>query len=129
MAYERFLRPVLFKTDPEWAHQATLRMLALARAGSLLGSFLQRHYVVKDASLQVNLWGLTFPNPVGLAAGYDKDGQGMHGLACLGFGHLELGTVTPLFQQGNPRPRIFRLPEDRAVINRMGFPNRGADAL
>lgn len=129
MFYERFLRPLLFKTDPEWIHQATLRMLALAGAGSLPGSFLKRRYAVKDASLQVNLWGLTFPNPIGLAAGYDKDGQGMHGLACLGFGHLELGTVTPLLQQGNPRPRIFRLPEDQAVINRMGFPNRGAGAL
>ncbi|HUS84690.1 MAG TPA: quinone-dependent dihydroorotate dehydrogenase [Anaerolineales bacterium] len=129
MAYERFLRPVLFKTDPEWIHQATLRMLAMAGAWKPMRAVLQRLYCVDDAALQVNLWGLTFPNPIGLAAGYDKDGQGMHGLACLGFGHLELGTVTPLPQDGNPRPRIFRLPEDRAVVNRMGFPNRGGDAL
>jgi dihydroorotate dehydrogenase len=129
MAYERFLRPVLFKTDPEWVHQATLQMLAIAGAWAPLRAILRRHYCVDDASLQVNLWGLTFPNPIGLAAGYDKDGQGMHGLACLGFGHLELGTVTPLLQVGHPRPRIFRLPEDSAVVNRMGFPNRGGDAL
>ncbi len=129
MAYERFLRPILFKTDPERIHQATLQMLAMAGAWTLLRAILQRNYCVDDASLQVNLWGLTFPNPIGLAAGYDKDGLGMHGLACLGFGHLELGTVTPLPQDGNPRPRIFRLPEDQAVVNRMGFPNRGGDAL
>lgn len=73
--------------------------------------------------------GLEFPNPIGLAAGYDKDGRAMHGLACLGFGHLELGTVTPQPQAGNPRPRVFRLPEDEGLINRMGFPNTGADAL
>jgi dihydroorotate dehydrogenase len=129
MAYERFLRPVLFKTDPECVHQATLKMLAMAGAWTPLRAILRRHYYVDDASLQVNLWGLTFPNPIGLAAGYDKDGQGMHGLACLGFGHLELGTVTPLPQAGNPRPRIFRLPEDRSVVNCMGFPNKGGDAL
>ncbi len=129
MAYERFLRPILFKTDPEWVHQATLRMLAIAGAWRPLSAILQRFYCVNDASLQVNLWGLNFPNPIGLAAGYDKDGRGMHGLACLGFGHLELGTVTPLPQSGNPRPRIFQLPEDKALVNRMGFPNRGGDAL
>ncbi len=129
MAYERFLRPVLFKTDPEWVHQATLRMLSMAGAWTPLSAILKRLYCVDDASLQVDLWGLTFPNPIGLAAGYDKDGRGMHGLACLGFGHLELGTVTPLPQDGNPRPRIFRLQEDKAVVNRMGFPNRGGDAL
>ncbi len=129
MAYERFLRPVLFKTDPECVHQATLQMLAMAGAWTPLSAILRRLYCGEYASLQVNLWGLTFPNPIGLAAGYDKDGQGMHGLACLGFGHLELGTVTPLPQVGNPRPRIIRLPEDRAVVNRMGFPNRGGDAL
>jgi dihydroorotate dehydrogenase len=129
MAYERFLRPILFKTDPEWVHQATLQMLAMAGAWTPLRAILRRNYCVDDASLQVNIWGLTFPNPIGLAAGYDKNGRGMHGLACLGFGHLEVGTVTPLPQDGHPRPRIFRLPEDQAMINRMGFSNRGGDAL
>jgi dihydroorotate dehydrogenase len=125
MAYTRILRPILFKTDPERIHQATLRLLALTGAVSPLRSLLRRRYTVEDSSLQVNLWGLSFPNPIGLAAGYDKDGQGLAGLACLGFGHLEIGTVTPFPQQGNPRPRIFRLPEDRAVINRMGCYRRG----
>ena len=129
MAYERFLRPILFKTDPEWVHQATLQMLDLAGSWRPLRAILRRNYCVDDASLQVNIWGLTFPNPIGLAAGYDKNGRGMHGLACLGFGHLELGTVTPLPQFGHPRPRIFRLPEDQAMVNRMGFSNRGGDAL
>ena len=74
----------------------------------------------------VRVFGLRFSNPVGLAAGYDKDGLGWRSLACLGFGHIEVGTVTPIPQPGNPRPRVFRLPEDQAVINRMGFPSRGA---
>ncbi len=74
-------------------------------------------------------FGLAFANPIGLAAGYDKDGIAMHGLACLGFGHLELGTVTPAAQWGNPRPRVFRLVADEALVNRMGFPNRGGRAL
>jgi dihydroorotate dehydrogenase len=75
----------------------------------------------------VQAFGLTFANPVGLAAGYDKDGLGWRGLASLGFGHIEVGTVTPLAQPGNPNPRVFRLVEDRAIINRMGFPGRGAE--
>jgi len=79
--------------------------------------------------LHVHAFGLDFPNPIGLAAGYDKEGMGLHGLPCLGFGHFELGTVTLKGQPGNPRPRIFRLPEDQALINRMGFPNSGADPL
>lgn len=73
--------------------------------------------------------GLTFPNPVGLAAGFDKDGKHLAGMACLGFGFIEVGTVTPLPQDGNPRPRLFRLPKDEALINRMGFNNEGLDAL
>jgi dihydroorotate dehydrogenase len=75
----------------------------------------------------VSAFGLHFKNPVGLAAGYDKDGLGWRGLACLGFGHIEIGTVTPQPQPGNPKPRLFRLAKDRALINRMGFPGRGAE--
>jgi dihydroorotate dehydrogenase len=77
----------------------------------------------------VNAFHLEFPNPIGMAAGYDKDGTGWRGLACLGFGHIEVGTVTPRPQPGNPSPRLFRLVEDQAVINRMGFNNRGADFM
>ncbi len=75
----------------------------------------------------VEVFGLRFPNRVGLAAGYDKDGDGWRGLACLGFGHIEVGTVTPEPQPGNPKPRVFRLVDERSVINRMGFPGRGAE--
>jgi dihydroorotate dehydrogenase len=83
-------------------------------------------YVVKDPSLERTLWGITFPNPVGLAAGFDKDAKYTDVLACLGFGFIEIGTVTPLAQDGNPKPRLFRLPADKALINRMGFNNNGA---
>ena len=79
--------------------------------------------------LKKNILGLEFPNPVGLAAGFDKDGRHIEGLACLGFGFIEVGTVTPLAQAGNPKPRLFRLPGDRALINRMGFNNDGLEAL
>lgn len=80
-------------------------------------------------ALKKNILGLEFPNPVGLAAGFDKDGKHIEGLACLGFGFIEVGTVTPLAQAGNPKPRLFRLPDDRALINRMGFNNDGLDVL
>lgn len=82
-----------------------------------------------DKQLERQVFGLNFPNPVGLAAGFDKDGKHIPGLACLGFGFIEVGTVTPLAQDGNPQPRLFRLPKDKALINRMGFNNEGLDAL
>jgi dihydroorotate dehydrogenase len=92
-----------------------------------LGKAITRFYSAHSRSIaSVDAFGLTFPNPLGLAAGYDKDGLAWRGLAALGFGHIEIGTVTPLPQPGNPRPRIFRIPEEQAVINRMGFPGRGA---
>jgi dihydroorotate dehydrogenase len=84
---------------------------------------------LKDKRLERQVIGLTFPNAVGLAAGFDKDGKHLEGLACLGFGFIEVGTVTPKAQDGNPKPRLFRLPADRALINRMGFNNEGLDAL
>jgi dihydroorotate dehydrogenase len=123
------IRPLLFKLDPERAHQLTLRILALAGVLPPIRAWLRRAYAFERSDLRVRAFGLDFPNPVGMAAGYDKDGRAVHGLACLGFGHLELGTVTPRPQAGNPRPRIFRLPEDRALINRMGFPNAGSEVL
>jgi dihydroorotate dehydrogenase len=124
-----FLRPLLFHLGPETAHGLTLRLLALAASMPPARGWMQRVFTVQDPSLKVRAFGLDFPNPIGLAAGYDKDGRGLHGLACLGFGHLELGTVTPQPQSGNPRPRVFRLIEDEAIINRMGFPNKGAASL
>jgi dihydroorotate dehydrogenase len=123
------IRPLLFRLDPEDAHSLTLHLLALSGALPPVRAILRGLFRWTDPSLRTRAFGLDFPNPVGMAAGYDKDGRGLSGLACLGFGHLELGTVTPKAQPGNPRPRIFRLPEDKGLINRMGFPNEGAEPL
>jgi len=105
-----------------------MKRLSFAYSVGLLRSLLKACFVVKDAGLERTLWGITFPNPVGLAAGFDKDAKYTDPLACLGFGFVEIGTVTPLAQPGNPRPRLFRLPADKALINRMGFNNDGAEA-
>jgi len=117
------LRPLLFRLDPETAHRLTLQALRVAGNFPLSNWLLKQVY--KVPSKPVHAFGLTFNNPVGLAAGYDKDGIAIQGLAALGFGHLEIGTVTPESQPGNPRPRVFRLAEDEGVINRMGFPSQG----
>jgi dihydroorotate dehydrogenase len=116
-------RPLLFALDPETAHNLTLPALRRANALGITG--LAR----RPAPDPRTVMGITFPNPVGLAAGLDKDGAYIDGLAALGFGSIEVGTVTPRPQAGNPRPRIFRLPSARGVINRMGFNNGGVDAF
>jgi len=121
----KLLRPFLFRLDPEQAHALTLFALRVAGGLSPLHWLIARQ--LKAPPKPVEVFGLKFKNPVGLAAGYDKDAVAVHGLGALGFGHVEVGTVTPLPQDGNPRPRVFRLLEDEAVINRMGFPGRGAD--
>lgn len=125
--YDR-LRPLLFRLDAEQAHTFTLRLLTIAGASPVIAGALHRCFRVKSQAA-VGVFGLEFPNVLGLAAGYDKDGVAIRGLASLGFGHIELGTVTALAQPGNPRPRVFRLRRDQALINRMGFPNGGAEAL
>jgi dihydroorotate dehydrogenase len=117
-------RPLLFRLDPETAHRLTLNLIRLAGIFPPSRWLLQAMYTAPAKPVEV--FGLKFRNPVGLAAGYDKDGIAIPGLAALGFGHLEIGTVTRQPQSGNPRPRIFRLVEDKAVINRMGFPGAGA---
>jgi len=119
----RSLRPLLFRLDPETAHRLTLGLLRLAGRLPPWLWVLQAMFSVPGKPVQA--FGLKFKNPVGLAAGYDKDGIAIQGLAALGFGHIEIGTVTPRPQSGNPRPRVFRLVEDEAVINRMGFPGKG----
>ena len=119
MLYE-FARPFLFRLDPERAHRLAIGALQAGihpRAGR------------SDPRLGRHLLGLDFPNPIGVAAGLDKNGECIEGLAALGFGHIEIGTVTPRPQPGNPKPRLFRLPERKAIINRMGFNNHGVDAL
>src|SRR5574338_1256562 len=120
MLYE-LVRPLLFSLDAENAHDATLASLHLA--GRLLpaGEPLQAR--------PVQVMGISFPHRVGLAAGLDKNGEALDGLARLGFGFLEIGTIPPRPQPGNPRPRMFRLPEVRGIINRMGFNNHGVDVL
>lgn len=121
----RSIRPLLFRLDPEQVHGLTLDLIRLAGALPPVRSFLRRYFAAPQRPVQA--FGLTFSNPVGLAAGYDKDGLGWCGLAALGFGHIEIGTITPRPQPGNPKPRVFRIPEQQAVINRMGFPGQGAD--
>jgi len=123
----KILRPLLFALDPEQAHRLTLLALRLGGNFPLTNVLLRNIYKTPDKPVQA--FGLTFKNPVGLAAGYDKDGIAIRGLSTLGFGHIELGTVTPKPQFGNPKPRVFRLLEDEAIINRMGFPSRGADVM
>lgn len=116
------LRPLLFKLDAEQAHHFTLDGLARAYRLGLLQK-------VAHHTCPTTLMGLSLPNPVGLAAGLDKNGQYIDALAALGFGFIEIGTVTPKAQAGNPKPRLFRVPEHQAVINRMGFNNQGIDAM
>lgn len=120
------MRPFLFRVGPERAHAATLRLLQLIGALPPLGALIRRFFAAPNQE-PVDIFGLRFSNHLGLAAGYDKDGLAWRGLACLGFGHIEIGSVTPQPQSGNPKPRLFRLIEDSAVINRLGFPSRGAD--
>ncbi len=121
----KLIRPLLFKLEPEVAHALTLNLLRLSGIIPPVNWRLAQYFTA--APKPVEAFGLKFNNPVGLAAGYDKDGVALRGLASLGFGHIEIGTVTPRPQLGNPKPRVFRLLEDQAVINRLGFPGKGAE--
>ena len=118
------IRPLLFRMDPETAHHATLDFIRLLNEYGLDTLLLKPR-----ANLPVEVMGLMFPNPIGLAAGVDKNGDYLDALAALGFGFVEIGTITPLPQPGNPKPRMFRLPEANALINRLGFNNEGLDAF
>lgn len=122
-------KPVLFLFSPEKAHRITVALLDMAAAIPPVNWLMRRLFCVEKPALTRQLMGLSFPNPVGLAAGFDKDGKHLEGLACLGFGFIEVGTVTPVAQDGNPKPRLFRLPADHALVNRMGFNNEGLEAL
>ncbi len=123
------LRPLLYRLDPEQAHALTLWLIKWAGIFPITAAWLRSIFEVNDPCLEVEAFGLKFKNPVGLAAGYDKNGVAVKGLSCLGFGHLEVGTVTLRPQMGNPRPRLHRIHEANALINSLGFPNRGVDAL
>jgi dihydroorotate dehydrogenase len=126
----RAVRPLLFLADPEAAHHGALRTLAVAGSGRIGRHVLRIAAGVPAAeAAPVELLGLRFRNRIGLGAGFDKDGVAIRGWAALGFGFIELGTVTPRPQPGNPRPRLYRLVSDEALVNRMGFNNAGADAV
>jgi len=114
---------------PEKAHHFTTSLFSTLLSLPLIGSVVRSIYKLEDKRLEKEVLGIKFPNPVGLAAGFDKDGKYYKSMAALGFGFIELGTVTPVGQAGNPQPRLFRLPADGALINRMGFNNEGVDAL
>jgi dihydroorotate dehydrogenase len=124
--YQLFIRPLLFSLDPERAHRFTIELLRGASHFDLALSVLR---FFQPPSKPKTLFGLTFPNPIGLAAGLDKNGVALPAWAALGFGFIEIGTVTAKAQPGNPKPRIFRLPGQQALINRLGFNNDGADAI
>src|SRR5690349_20613699 len=126
MVYRALVRPFLFSLPPETAHEFALHSLSLLKPKVINELFASRY---TNPALSVDRFGISFANPVGLAAGFDKNGIALDGLAALGFGFIEAGTVTLHAQPGNPRPRLFRLPADRALINRAGFNNAGAAAF
>lgn len=126
MFYRKLLRPLLFQLDPERVHEITLSLLAKL---SSLEPIFEWLFVETDTRLQVRLGSLKFPNPVGLAAGFDKNARTVRIWPGFGFGFIEVGAVTAFAQPGNPKPRLFRLPEDEALINRLGFNNEGARAI
>ena len=125
--YRRIIKPILFSLTIERAHHVALLLLRII--GLIPGGrwFLRKCYTVRHPALEREVFGVKFANPVGLAAGFDHNGEAYRELAALGFGFIEIGTVTPRPQAGNPRPRVFRLPKDRAIINRIGLSNRGLD--
>ena len=118
-------RSLLFRLPPERAHYLSMGAFKTLLAPGFVGSMFRRRYEVVDSSLNSNVLGLEFQNPVGLAAGFDKDARWFPQLASLGFSHVEVGTITGQAQSGNPQPRLFRLVDDKAIINRRGFNNGG----
>ena len=132
MLYSRLIRPLLFgfsANDPEKIHEMVLALLRWVGEREKLAGLVERFSTLKDPGLEQEVFGLKFQNPIGLAAGFDKNAVALQGLQALGFGFIEAGTVTRYQQGGNPRPRIFRFPGDEALINRMGFNNDGADEI
>lgn len=127
--YKLLLRPILFLFDPEKVHYFTFSLLKTLFKVPLVSKIVHQIYKVNNNKFQTNLFGLNFKNPIGLAAGFDKNALLIDELAAFGFGFIEIGTVTPLPQKGNPKKRLFRLKKDQAIINRMGFNNDGVDVV
>jgi dihydroorotate dehydrogenase len=126
--YHSFIRPILFLFDPEKVHHFTFNFLKIVGYLPGMNRLFRSYYSVTDKKLERTLFGIHFKNPVGLAAGFDKDAKLIDELSSFGFGFIEIGTLTPKSQTGNDKPRLFRLPQDQALINRMGFNNGGVDA-
>lgn len=129
MIYKTLIRPLFFLLPPEQAHQLAALLLGVGMSIPGMSWLLKKVYCLNHPSLERELFGIRFPNPVGMAAGFDKEAALYNHLAPFGFSHVEVGTVTPLPQPGNPKPRLFRLPKDQALINRMGFNNHGIKAF
>jgi len=125
--YKLAIRPILLQFDPEVIHKFTFKCFKLFQKSALIRSIVSAQFRVKDPRLVRNLFGLTFQNPVGLAAGLDKNAEAFDFLGSMGFGFIEIGTVTPKAQAGNPLPRLFRFVNDKALVNRMGFNNEGVE--
>ena len=128
MIYKYFVRPLLFKFEPEKIHHLVSKGLKLYFSIPLMRLITNLIFRSNSSKSSVNVFGLQFSNPIGLAAGFDKEAELIDELACFGFGFIEIGTLTPLAQPGNPRPRMFRLPADQSLINRMGFNNSGVES-
>jgi dihydroorotate dehydrogenase len=125
--YKALLKPYLFKKDAEEAHHYVCNLMKNGIKFPFAKSVLRSMYSYKNPKLEREVFGIKFPNPVGLAAGFDKDAKMIEELDCVGFGFIEIGTLTPKPQEGNPKPRLFRVPTDEGLINRMGFNNGGVD--
>jgi dihydroorotate dehydrogenase len=123
------LKKALFLLSAEKAHSLTMYLLQIGFKIPGVKNIIRNLFTISSKKIEQTLWGITFPNPVGLAAGFDKNADYLHELSCFGFGLIEIGTVTPLPQAGNPKPRLFRLISDQAIINRMGFNNKGVKSV
>ena len=126
--YKQIIRPILFLFDAERVHHFSFASIRLVHKIPFVGALIRRFYVVNDPKLERHVFGIRFPNPIGLAAGFDKDAKLYKELSNFGFGFIEIGTLTPKPQAGNPKKRLFRLLADQGIINRMGFNNQGVDA-
>jgi len=127
--YKSIIRPILFKIDPEKVHNLTFSYFKLAQHIPGMPWYLKKSFQIKNPALEREVFGIKFPNPIGLAAGLDKNAVAYDMLGYMGFGFVEIGTVTPMAQPGNPIPRLFRLPNDKGIINRMGFNNNGVEEM
>jgi dihydroorotate dehydrogenase len=129
MIYKNFIKPLLFNKDAEEAHELGLKIASLTHRSKILQLLAASVYRTKHPSLEQDLFGCHFPNPVGLAAGFDKNGTTPKAMQALGFGFVEVGSITAKPSEGNPKPRAFRIPRDHSLINRMGLNNEGADVI